>query len=680
MSDVLFHYRSGVKIGEVQRYIITYNLYEGSNIPDDICLDSLWLRIRNCEPLSKRMAYLMGPFILYCDIRLQEYTHHKKIVSSLDLPKFEPTLQAQQSSLVELSLHNIRPRYTWIVDVVSQALFTTNTQTSFEITLSNDKNLLANNNNISLNSDPIPRNPKVTVQRLLTQDIWNYSLLSVPTIEKKPKHLVVLTHGLHSNVTADMSYLMEQIYNSQSKDSPEILIVKGFTENVCQTERGIKYLGTRVAKCVVENWYDESVTKISFIGHSLGGLVQTFALAYIGVVYPWFFKKVEPMNFITIASPWLGCVTDNPHYVNMALSFGVIGRTGIDLSLEDEGKSGMPLLYLLSGDHTKSILQKFRRRTIYANAINDGIVPLYTSAMLFVDYDDILHNLEEMTNKIFDIDDIENKTNNEIDNMLERSQSSSPISKVLSLIVPQGSSRKKTPMTSIPKASVFESAARIFLPPLPETNFISDPLARPSVIVHDRIYTFLDIPENDPMESSQNPLLHAFTIASGKEKAQVIEREIAKRWHDNLTWRKVIVALKPDAHNNILVRRRFGNAYGWGAIDHLIENHFGDFDSSEDYNETDGETNCIEQEAINITDEEYSWLTRPDERSMFDEGPTGMISTIGDILETMTKGSTLFRTEDQQTSSNDEEVSSRRSSLQELDSDQNVVNWADLSF
>ncbi|KAJ8137432.1 hypothetical protein OY671_009355, partial [Metschnikowia pulcherrima] len=40
-------------------------------------------------------------------------------------------------------------------------------------------------------------------------------------------------------------------------------------------------------------------------------------------------------------------------------------------------------------------------------------------------------------------------------------------------------------------------------------------------------------------------------------------------------WRKVLVYLPPDAHNNIIVRRRFANGYGWGVIEHLRQEIFG---------------------------------------------------------------------------------------------------------
>ena len=53
-----------------------------------------------------------------------------------------------------------------------------------------------------------------------------------------------------------------------------------------------------------------------------------------------------------------------------------------------------------------------------------------------------------------------------------------------------------------------------------------------------------------------------------------LEEKIARDWHRDMTWRKVLVKLEPDAHNNIIVRRMFPNAYGWPVIEHLVREHF----------------------------------------------------------------------------------------------------------
>ncbi|GKZ40203.1 hypothetical protein AbraIFM66950_003291, partial [Aspergillus brasiliensis] len=124
-------------------------------------------------------------------------------------------------------------------------------------------------------------------------------------------------------------------------DDDEQVIVRGFSGNATRTERGIQYLGKRLAKYVLRiacpeqplgsqkgvgkhsgpftpwkratgepSQHDQSrdmyaeplicgnsgyhVTSISFVGHSLGGLVQTYAIAYIHKHFPDFFNKIRP--------------------------------------------------------------------------------------------------------------------------------------------------------------------------------------------------------------------------------------------------------------------------------------------------------------------------------------------------------------------------------------------------
>ncbi|KAL9067798.1 MAG: hypothetical protein Q9157_006695, partial [Trypethelium eluteriae] len=321
---------------------------------------------------------------------------------------------------------------------------------------------------------------------------------SATEIQAKQKkfHLVVLTHGLHSNVSADMLYLKESIDATARKareeasarrrseneksghpgtggdgdqdsrlddaDDEEVL-VRGFTGNVTRTERGIQYLGKRLAKHILTMTYpDQSFlpakksmtrsfsntfssgsskdgasgpashsgssihksdrkldplpykfTSISFIGHSLGGIVQLYAIAYIHKHSPQFFDNIKPINFIAMASPMLGLSNENPMYVKFALDFGLVGRTGQDLGLtwrpttitrsgwsavvggfgstapnkpKQEDPGSKPLLRILPTGPAHQILLRFRNRTLYSNVVNDGIVPLRTSCLLFLDW------------------------------------------------------------------------------------------------------------------------------------------------------------------------------------------------------------------------------------------------------------------------------------------------------
>lgn len=337
--------------------------------------------------------------------------------------------------------------------------------------------------------------------------------------KRRKVHLVVLTHGLHSNTGSDMLYMKESIdtavresryrkrrgrvsrsekANGPSKaeetirrngrspedqalpparhllvkedldedldsDDDEQVIVRGFNGNAVRTERGVQYLGKRLAKWVLSMTYpdqpflptkksmsrtigqaftgsqgpeeelgkpahnhssihlgkknslrhDYKVTSISFIGHSLGGLTQTYAIAYIQKHSPHFFEDIKPINFVALASPFLGLSNENPMYVKFALDFGLVGRTGQDLGLAwraptmvrsgwdamiggigAEGQrakkqpdpGSKPLLRVLPTGPAHHALKLFRNRTVYSNVVNDGIVPLRTSCLLFLDW------------------------------------------------------------------------------------------------------------------------------------------------------------------------------------------------------------------------------------------------------------------------------------------------------
>ena len=50
-------------------------------------------------------------------------------------------------------------------------------------------------------------NTQLKVSKLTTDDIWS----NEPKDPKKPVHLVIVTHGIFSNLTADMLYIKDQL-------------------------------------------------------------------------------------------------------------------------------------------------------------------------------------------------------------------------------------------------------------------------------------------------------------------------------------------------------------------------------------------------------------------------------------------------------------------------------------
>ena len=679
---------------------------------------------------------------------------------------------------------------------------------------------------------------------------------------RRPKnvHLVILTHGLHSNLGADMLYLKESIdaaakqaredarkrksalknrdpamgasavgKTSQGDDSAalsgtstvplldgqdelesgadadsedeEEVIVRGFSGNAVRTEKGIQYLGKRLAKYVLSMTYPDQpylpvkksvkkklsqvftndhlsglegapashhhssihlaprnphhlayqITSISFVAHSLGGLTQTYAIAYIHKHSPQFFRLIRPINFVALASPFLGLSNENPLYVKFALDFGLVGRTGQDLGLTWRGstmvRSGWgaliggigsaaqeahrqpdpgakPLLRILPTGPAHHVLKLFRNRTVYSNVVNDGIVPLRTSCLLFLDWGGLgrvekarrenglvgtvagwgwaeLTGANSSTHarirREYESDSpldecgeegrgrsqsrgkqgevpqpTENATEDDTNTMNQegserhqfvdgqrfqdaedgeedrakaqsptqptnplgglfdflrtnqpKSHQQSPRQRKIykrsqttrselgegasqSSISTDGLSSQSRPKTvrgdsvaedqenifAPPKTTFFESAGDLLNPPLPPEEFIVNPAGRPRTIFHDRVYHPDDIPPPPPKKrvslrrssSSDTPFNNSRSDSTyGRQNSKnadtsgiKVEEKIARAYHHDLSWRKVLVRLEPDAHNNILVRRMFSNAYGWPVIKHLVDTHFAD--------------------------------------------------------------------------------------------------------
>ena len=683
--------------------------------------------------------------------------------------------------------------------------------------------------------------------------------------KRKRVHLVVLTHGLHSNLRADMLYLKESIDaaakearqsarerrarekskhvqtpskaeahskiedTSPKKDQPdsstaplsggqddldpgaetdeedeEEVIVRGFNGNATRTERGIQYLGKRLAKWVLSMTYPDQpylpakkslprklsraftgdqksdiqqgpaqhnhssihrpahkpnnlaykITSISFISHSLGGLTQTYAIAYIHKHSPNFFNEIKPINFVAMAAPFLGLSNENPLYVKFALDFGLVGRTGQDLGLTwraptmvrsgwgamiggigSEGQrahrqpdpGSKPLLRILPTGHTHQVLKLFRNRTVYSNVVNDGIVPLRTSCLLFLDWSGLdrvekarrengligtmagwgwseitganksanRHLRPDNGNDTWSQSDISGDENasqggkaavpqpeenavrddttaegkesrkskhhpdpqdkpfedEEYDAQQAKEhtpqQSGNALAGFLSFLRPSqpknqpkshhhspkntkiykrsqtfnrnaddvasmssegssalGPSNRPGPVRgdsiiedpnnfAPPKTTIFESAGDILNPPLPTREFLTNPQGRPRTIFHDRVYHPEDIPppptrkkreglKRSFSSESRNGPIRANTDYDGQSKessdtsSMKVEEKIARAYHHGLSWRKVLVRLEPDAHNNMVVRRMFANAYGWPVIKHLVDTHFAD--------------------------------------------------------------------------------------------------------
>ncbi|KAF3481004.1 uncharacterized protein GIQ15_06351 [Arthroderma uncinatum] len=893
---LLVHQVGSVKVGEVARYTLTYTPSADRILPTPTKL-YVKIRNTSATPLRAAYLHGPYALHVSCRPSSFDPNHKFDQHEVEGLPQFEPNLKpgGAWDAIIQVPEY-VRspptahagpsgepPAVTWIIDVSSEIIFSSTASVQYELLIGRDSAsvelgapTLANLPPAGQLRDhakdpkhrPKPSNkvPGVYSESIRlrvddTTSLWN--LPPFPSCENKKEpgkgntpepgpggsscqaeesstkkrrkkiHFVLVTHGLHSNLGADMLYLKESIdaaakhsreearkrkqqkrtkesvkenTPSSSKAGPstsdcgtdsdededEEVIVRGFPGNAVRTERGIQYLGKRLAKYVQlmtypdqpylpvksknklqrpqarqkngdnqatrpghadpaqgrkQREYAYKITSISFIGHSLGGLVQTYAIAYIQKHCPDFFDYIKPVNFVAFASPFLGLSNENPIYVKFALDFGLVGRTGQDLGLawnapsrmrsgweamigglgNDANKSqghdpgSKPLLRVLPSGAAHDVLKRFRNRTIYSNVVNDGIVPLRTSCLLFLDWRG-LERVEKARREnglvgtvaewgwaqltgvnssamragsraLGSIEDQNQESNkmatqsppsksapqsgqnspelplssqylqSESDPAVALSPKLSPISSpttpaspgpvntFFSFFRPQkknkgqkiykrsqtlridteeeGTSTSNLDLPSgpgpanrgpvrsnslfededgwytPPRTTILESAGDVLSPPLPSVEYLLDPSSRPRTIFHDRVYHPDDIPPPPPTRprtifraSSNNVSRRASMEISGlqseapsgktspnpkapSEAAQKgssgmkVEEKIARAYHRDLTWRKVLVRLEPDAHNNIIVRRMFANAYGWPVVKHFVDTHFG---------------------------------------------------------------------------------------------------------
>ncbi|KAL0340005.1 UNVERIFIED_CONTAM: putative lipase ROG1, partial [Sesamum radiatum] len=220
---------------------------------------------------------------------------------------------------------------------------------------------------------------------------------------------------------ADWRYAAEQFV----KNLPDKVIVH---RSECNPSRltfdGVDRMGERLAEevmDVIRRW--EGVSKISFVAHSLGGLVARYAIGrlyrlsakmesaslpgyssnreahnaapHIDQPYEASIGGLEPINFVTFATPHLGSRGHKQLPLLCGLPFleksasqtahWIAGRSGKHLFLTDNDDGKPPLLLRMVNDyddlHFMSALRSFKRRVAYANANYDHVVGWRTSSI-----------------------------------------------------------------------------------------------------------------------------------------------------------------------------------------------------------------------------------------------------------------------------------------------------------
>ncbi|KAL2480975.1 alpha/beta-Hydrolases superfamily protein [Abeliophyllum distichum] len=236
----------------------------------------------------------------------------------------------------------------------------------------------------------------------------------------QPDHLVIMVNGIIGSA-ADWRYAADQFV----RQLPDKLVVH---RSKCNPSRltfdGVDLMGERLAEevnDVVRHWH--GVSKISFVAHSLGGLVARYAIGrlhecstrtgsasdpgnclrqganvatrHLDQFCEARIAGLEPVNFVTFATPHLGSRGHKQLPLLCGLPFLeksasqtahlIAGRSGKHLFLTDNDDGRPPLLLRMVNDvddlHFMSALRSFKRRVAYANANYDHVVGWRTSSI-----------------------------------------------------------------------------------------------------------------------------------------------------------------------------------------------------------------------------------------------------------------------------------------------------------
>jgi len=216
------------------------------------------------------------------------------------------------------------------------------------------------------------------------------------TSNRDEKHLYVFVHGLggsEDDLLALATELMTRDENS--------VILRVSCNTPMRSFDGVVAGGERIVD-EVETFaeeYDEKrkgpLTKISFVGNSMGGLYCRYALTRLYERETKTILGMEMHTFMTTATPHLGVGEYGyfelvPGPLRMWAGEG-LGQSVKDLALFDvegtEDTNEMPLLARMTIDDEESnmffieALSAFRRRCAFANAANDFLVSYETASI-----------------------------------------------------------------------------------------------------------------------------------------------------------------------------------------------------------------------------------------------------------------------------------------------------------
>ncbi|XP_068657435.1 putative lipase ROG1 [Aristolochia californica] len=231
---------------------------------------------------------------------------------------------------------------------------------------------------------------------------------------RMPTHLVVFVNGIIGS-SSNWKFAAKQLV----KRFPEDILAHCSEANTgTQTLDGVDFMGKRLAEEIISVTTNRpELQKISIVSHSLGGLIARYAIAILyaqnymnkenGEHYSFNSRSqgvaeksketiagLEPINFITFATPHAGCRGHRQIPMAGGIRFfekvayhssWICRRTGEHLFFKDSNEGLPPLLLQMvyDSDDLKfiSALRSFRRRAVYSNSCFDHIVGWSTASI-----------------------------------------------------------------------------------------------------------------------------------------------------------------------------------------------------------------------------------------------------------------------------------------------------------
>ena len=218
--------------------------------------------------------------------------------------------------------------------------------------------------------------PQVSVTTDESYEIWDTSFTkmdwSVGLKMNRGVHLFVLVHGFQGN-----SFDMRLLKNHFSLLHPEALFLCS-NSNEETTEGDIGEMGVRLAQEVtayITQWCDKNrLGRISFIGHSMGGLIIRAALPYLEAL------AGKMHLFLTLSTPHLGYMYNSSKIIDAGMWFLKTWRKSKclqQLSMTDNKPLRQCLVYELS---TKKGLGWFKHVVLISSS-QDQYAPFDSARM-----------------------------------------------------------------------------------------------------------------------------------------------------------------------------------------------------------------------------------------------------------------------------------------------------------